>query len=341
MAARPTTRREWLAQAAAAAPVKPRVAPREELVNTLEFETEAAKVLDAATARLIAGGDRAAFDRITFRPRMMVPCLDLDLSVELFGTKLFAPIIVGPVADQKRFHAEGELATARGAAAAKAAMVVSSRASNAAPTSSTSLFYQVFAEEGASTITAKAKDAEQAGGKAVFVTVAATDASPSRRGAPRIEWAAAEAVRAAVSIPVVVKGVTSAETATEAAKRGFAGVVVSTYGRPEAPGQPAPVDLVASVADAVGSKVPVLVDGGFRRGTDIMKALAFGARGVLVARPVIWGLAAYGADGVQSVLELLQSDLARVMACCGAPNLAAITKAMVKVHGPMTREGSR
>ena len=331
MATPPMTRREWLAQTSAAAPARARVAPREELVNTLEFETEAAKVLDAVTARLIAGGDRAAFDRITFRPRMMIPCMDLDLSVELFGTKLFAPIIVGPVADQKRFHAEGEVATVRGATAAKAAMVMSSRASIAAKDASTSLFYQVFAEEGARAITSKAKDAEQAGGKAVFVTVGATDAASAKRAA-RIDWAAADAVRAAVSIPVVVKGVTSAQVASEAAQRGFAGVVVSTYGRPEAPGQPAPVDLVASVADAVGSKVPVLVDGGFRRGTDIMKALAFGARAVLVARPVMWGLAAYGADGVQSVLELLQTDLARVMACCGAPNLGAITKAMVKVH---------
>lgn len=334
MASRPTTRREWLAQAARPAAAPPRVAPREELVNTLEFEAEAARVLDAATARLLTGSDRAAFDRITFRPRMMVPCLDLDLSVELFGTKLFAPIIVGPVADQRRFHADGELATARGASAAKAAMVVSARASHPiepiAAQASVPLFYQAFAEDGAAAIRAKAEAAQRAGVAAIVVTVGAIKARPRRP--VRIDWAVVDAVRNAVSVPVVVKGVSTPAEAKDAASRGCRGVVVSTYGRAEGPGQPAPLDLVASIAEAVGDRLPVLVDGGFRRGTDVMKALAFGARAVLVARPAMWGLAAYGADGVQSVVELLQSDLARVMACCGAPNPGAITKAMVKVH---------
>ena len=79
----------------------------------------------------------------------------------------------------------------------------------------------------------------------------------------------------------------------------------------------------------------MLVDGGVRRGSDVMKALASGARAVLVARPAMWGLAAYGADGVQSVLELLQTELARVMGCCGTPTLAAIAPAVVKVHRPV------
>src|SRR5204863_5634773 len=105
---------------------KVRLPPRQELVNVLEFEDVAKIVLDANQYSTIAGGDRAAFDRITFRPRVMVPTLDLDLSVELFGESHVAPILVGPVADQRRFHANGELATVRGAAAALAAVVVSS-----------------------------------------------------------------------------------------------------------------------------------------------------------------------------------------------------------------------
>ncbi len=92
--------------------------------------------------------------------------------------------------------------------------------------------------------------------------------------------------------------------------------------------------MLAAIVDGVDGRIPVLVDGGFRRGTDIMKALAFGARAVLVGRPVMWGLAAYGADGVQAVVEMLQTELGRVMGCCGTPNLAAITRAVVKVHGP-------
>ncbi|HTM30854.1 MAG TPA: alpha-hydroxy-acid oxidizing protein, partial [Vicinamibacterales bacterium] len=88
----------------------------------------------------------------------------------------------------------------------------------------------------------------------------------------------------------------------------------------------------ADVADAVDGRANVLVDGGFRRGTDIMKALALGAHAVLIGRPVMWGLAAYGADGVQAVLEMLQTELGRVMGCCGTPNLAAITRTHVRVH---------
>ena len=93
------------------------------------------------------------------------------------------------------------------------------------------------------------------------------------------------------------------------------------------PGRPCADRVVAAVADAVDGSANVLVDGGFRRGSDIAKALALGAQAVLIARPVMWGLAAYGADGVQAVVEMLQSELGRVMGCCGTPNLAAIAHA--------------
>jgi 4-hydroxymandelate oxidase len=321
-----TTRREFLT----------RVAPRDELVNVLEFEAEAARVLSAETARAIAGSDRGAFDRATFRPRMMINCVDLNLSVTLFGQTLFAPILVGPVSDQRRFHADGELATVRGASAGKAAVVVSSRASHpieaVAAAATTPLLFQVFATDRPADNRAKAQAAERAGCKVVLLTVGATDGSS--RGPGRHDVSQLETLRAAVSVPVVVKGVLTAADAANAVKRGAQGIVVSSYGRPEAPGQPAPLDAITPVVEAVGAEVPVLADGGFRRGTDIMKALAFGARAVLVARPAMWGLSAYGADGVQAVVELLQTELGRVMGCCGTPNLTAITRAAVKVHQP-------
>ena len=141
-----------------------------------------------------------------------------------------------------------------------------------------------------------------------------------------------DALRSAVSVPVIVKGVMTAGDASTAVSRGAQGLVVSNYGRTTTPGQPAPLDAVAPIVAAVGPQVPVLVDGGVRRGSDVMKALASGARAVLVARPVMWGLAAYGADGVQAVVELLQTELARVMGCCGTPNLGTITRSVVRVH---------
>lgn len=318
------TRREVLA----------RVAPRDELVNVLEFEAEAGRVLAADVMRQVAGGDRAAYERVTFRPRMMIPCLDLNLSLDLLGMPLFAPILVGPVADHRRFHAEGELATARGAAAGKAAMVVSSRASHPfaaiAAAASTPLVLQVFAGDGAAAVRGQAVEAERAGAKAIVVTIDASDAAG--RPPARTDWAVVDAVRGAVAVPVIVKGVLSTDDARTAVARGARGLVVSNYGRVTPAGRSAPLDAVAPIVDAVGPQVPVLVDGGIRRGSDVMKALAAGARAVLVARPVMWGLGAYGADGVQSVIELLQTELARVMGCCGTPRLAAITRAHVKVH---------
>ncbi len=325
------TRREWLA----------RVAPRNELVNVLEFEAEAERILPADLFRLVSGSERAAFDRITFRPRMMVNCVDLNLSLDLAGVPLFAPIVVGPVSDQHRFHPDGELATVRGASAAQAAVVVSSRSSQGvhaiAAQATSPLIFQVFGEDGAATIRSQAQDAERAGCKAILLTVGAP-VSGTRRLA-RVDWHVVDALRGAVSVPVLVKGVMTTLDATTAVTHGAQGLVVSNYGRAVAPGQPAPFDAVTPIVDAVGPQVPVLLDGGIRRGSDVMKALASGARAVLVARPVMWGLAAYGADGVQSVLELLQTELGRVMGCCGTPNLALITRGVMTIHAPQpTRE---
>jgi len=320
------TRREWLA----------RVAPRTELVNVLEFEDEAARLLPANLARALSGGDRSAFERMTFRPRMMVNCLDLNLSLDLAGIPLFAPIIVGPVADQRRFHADGELATVRGASAARAAVVVSSRSSHGVQSlvaqATTPLMFQVFSEDGATKIRSQALEAERAGCKAVLLTVGVPSAG-ARRSA-RIDWTTVDALRGAVSVPVMVKGVMTARDAATAVTHGAQGLVVSNYGRPAAAAQLAPPDVLPAIVDAVGAAVPVLLDGGVGRGTDVMKALALGARAVLVARPVMWGLAAYGAEGVQSVLELLQTELGRVMGCCGTPGLSDITRRVVTVHAP-------
>jgi isopentenyl diphosphate isomerase/L-lactate dehydrogenase-like FMN-dependent dehydrogenase len=312
------------------------VTPYDELVNILEFEPEAERVLAADVFRGVSGSDRPPFERITFRPRLMVNCVDLDLTTEVAGQKLVAPLIVAPIADQRQFHAEGELATIRGASAAKAAVVVSARSSmpieSLAKQATTPLFYQVFAADDTARNTSRAQAAVQAGCAAVVVTIGSTERGVRPPG--RADWQAVEAMRRAATVPVVVKGVMTADDARTATKTGAQAIVVSSYGAPGAPGRPAPLDVLADVVDTVEGRAEVLVDGGFRRGTDIMKALALGARAVLVGRPVMWGLAAYGADGVQAVVEMLQTELGRVMGCCGTPNPAAITRAHLKVHAP-------
>jgi isopentenyl diphosphate isomerase/L-lactate dehydrogenase-like FMN-dependent dehydrogenase len=313
---------------------RPRLTPRDELVNTLEFEAEAERVLPADVFRGISGSDRPPFERITFRPRLMVNCVDLDLTTEVAGQKLFAPIIVAPIAEQRQCHADGEMATVRGASAAKAAVVVSARSSmpieSLAKAAPTPLIYQVFAADDPARNTSRTQAAVQAGVAALVVTIGATDRGPRAPG--RSDWQAVEAMRRGNTVPLIVKGVLTPDDARTAIKAGAQAIVVSNYGHPGAPGRLAPLDVLADVVDAVDGRMQVLVDGGFRRGSDVMKALALGARAVLVGRPVMWGLAAYGADGVQAVLEMLQTELGRVMGCCGTPNLAAITRAHVKVH---------
>jgi isopentenyl diphosphate isomerase/L-lactate dehydrogenase-like FMN-dependent dehydrogenase len=129
---------------------QPRRAPLDELVNLLEFEDEARRVLAADVYASLADNGRDAFDFQVLRPRMLVNCVDLDLTVDLFGQKMFTPIVVGPIGQQRDFHAEGELATARGSSAAQTVMVVSSRASHPIEriVSETKIapWYQVYAD---------------------------------------------------------------------------------------------------------------------------------------------------------------------------------------------------
>lgn len=317
----------------------PALVPRGDLVNVLEYEAQARRVLGAERVGPILGSDRTVTDRITLRPRMNIPTRDLDLTATLFGDEHFTPIIVGPIADQKRFHPDGEIAMARGASAAKAAMVVSSDSSlpltAIAQAATSPLWLQVYAQS--SKIKDVLAEAGAAKAKAVIVTVnAGTSARSAVSATPaRIDWAAVDAVVKGTSLPVIVKGITHPQDAKEAAARGVKGVVVSNYRGGDAAGLRGTLLLVAPVVQAVGDQMPVLVDGSFRRGTDILKALGFGAKGVLIGRPVMWGLAAYGADGVQGVIEMLQTELARYMCMTGRPSLAAVDASVLRVHAPL------
>lgn len=304
--------------------------PRTELITAFEFEEVARSVLPAAASATIAGSDRRAFDRMTLRPRLGIPVLDLDLTVDLFGDKHFSPIVVGPVSDQRRYHPDGELATAAGASAGRAAMIVSGRSSAAigeiAAKTKTPLWYSLSAD-GSANASQQVEQAVAAGCKVLCITVAA----PENGAAGRIDWAAVDRMRRGVGIPIVIKGVMTPRDAKAAVDRGARGVVVSDYGTTPA-GTPTPIEMVSSIADTLADKAVVLVDGHFRRGTDILKALILGARGVLVARPVMWGLAAYGAEGVQSVVEILQTDLARHLGALGASNIDALNRNHIRIH---------
>jgi isopentenyl diphosphate isomerase/L-lactate dehydrogenase-like FMN-dependent dehydrogenase len=301
-----------------------RIAPARSLANTFEFEAMAQRSLSAAAFAEIAGSERSALERITFRPRMMVNTTHLDLTTELFGQSLFAPILVGPTGGQKRYHPEGELACVRGAAAAKTAMVVSSGASYpikeiAAQQPATTLWYQVHPENDAVAQRSRIDEAVALGCKALCINVGGAD------------WSAIDRLRQGLRIPVVLKGIMSPEEALSAIGKGIDGIVVSSHGRPER-GMAAPIQVLPAIAEAVAGKAPILIDGSFRRGSDILKALALGARAVMLGRPPLWALAAYGAAGVQAMLEMLQNELGRDMGMCGRPNLKSLDPSLVKIH---------
>jgi len=314
----------FAAWAAASPLLRSQQAPVGELVNTLEFEQEARRALTADKFAVIEGGDRSAFERMTFRQRLMVDTTAMDLSVDLLGQTLFAPILAGAAAHQRRFHAEGELAMARGAAAASAPMVAAHEADHSLQQITAQapgpLWFQarLTAEDGGDVVE-RARQAVDTGCQVVGVTSSVPTTN---------KWASVEQLRRAIPVPMVLKGVMTVEQAQAAREHGMDGVVVSNYGH----GSNHPMDALPAVAEAVGTDLAVLIDGGIRRGSDILKALALGADAVLVARPVLWGLAAYGDRGVQTVLELLQTELANDMAMIGAPNVAAVKRDMVRIH---------
>jgi 4-hydroxymandelate oxidase len=137
-------------------------------------------------------------------------------------------------------------------------------------------------------------------------------------------------LREQTRLPVVLKGVLTAEDARLAVARGVAAVVVSNHGGRQLDGTPASLDALPEVADAVAGQCPVLVDGGVRTGTDVLKALALGAAAVFVGRPVLWGLACAGAEGVREVLRLLTTELESAMALSGRPRLADVDASLVR-----------
>jgi 4-hydroxymandelate oxidase len=255
----------------------------------------------------------------------MVPTNDMDLGVELFGDRHFAPILVGPVPDQRRFHADAEVATLRGAAAAQTATIVSSRSSvpleqvaATAARTKTPWWYQVGLDAEAEAAIARAA---KAGARVVCVALAPGGREP--------DWAALGRLRRGAGRPVLVIGIASPAEARLALQQGVQGLVVASR---EPTGREAPILALPSIVDAVGGKVPVLYAGSVRVGADIVKALAFGARAVLIRRPAMWALAAYGAEGLRTMLDLLQSELARAMAMMGRATPKALTRQAVKIH---------
>jgi isopentenyl diphosphate isomerase/L-lactate dehydrogenase-like FMN-dependent dehydrogenase len=308
--------------------------------------------------------NREAFGRITFRKRVLVDVSKLDLSTEIFGLRLDWPVMVAPTGSHGRVHPAGEPETARGAGAAKTLMAVSTSSSfpieQIGKAATGPLWFQLYAGPDEDGTREKVERAVDAGCKAVCLTVdapyfphrerdlrnrliRAEVVNESRRLGPppayglpvrytaRLTWKIVDDLSRYAKVPVLIKGILTPEDAKLAVERGAAGIIVSNHGGRYLDGDPSTIEVLPGIADAVGGKIPVLIDGGFRRGTDVLKALALGAKAVMIGRPPLWGLGAFGAVGVTKVLELLKTELALAMGMAGVPNRGAVRRSLVVV----------
>lgn len=147
---------------------------------------------------------------------------------------------------------------------------------------------------------------------------------------PSLNWSDLEWLCSLTRLPVLVKGVVRGDDAATAVAHGAAGVIVSNHGGRQLDTAPAPIDVLAEVVDSVGGRGVVLIDGGIRRGTDVVKALAIGAHAVMIGRPILWGLALDGENGVRRVLEIMRAEFDLAMGLCGASSVAELTPDLVR-----------
>jgi isopentenyl diphosphate isomerase/L-lactate dehydrogenase-like FMN-dependent dehydrogenase len=310
-----------------------------------------------------------AYRRWTLRPRLLRDVERVTTARSVLGIELAAPIIVAPMAYQRHAHPDGEVGMARAAAAFGTIMTMSTMATSspaevaaAAPDAPRWFQLYVFRDDG---VTRSILDqAVEAGFRAIVLTVdapyfgrrerdirtgwmipdePAVPALAAALGSMRqttviehfklvsasVSWRDVERIAGETKLPVLVKGIHTAEDASLAVEHGAAGIVVSNHGGRQLDGVAATIDTLPEVVEAVGGQVEVLVDGGIRRGVDVVVALALGARAVLVGRPALWGLAVDGAEGAQRVLELLREELALALGLCGCCSPDDVTRAHV------------
>jgi 4-hydroxymandelate oxidase len=327
-----------------------------------EYEPAARRVLRRDVYDYYAGGagdewtlreNREAWQRWVLRPRYLVGVEHRDLSTDVLGTRVSFPVLVAPWAYQHLAHAEGERATARAAARSGTIMVVSTTTvdflEEVAAASDGPKWWQLYVFTDRGYTEDMLHRVHAAGFGAICFTVDFPEGGlryrDERNGFempigmrwsdlaydPGISWDDLPWIREhAPGLPVLMKGILTGEDARLAVEHGADGLVVSNHGGRQLDGVHAAITVLPEVLDAVEGRVPVLVDGGVRHGTDVLKALALGARGVLVGRPTAWGLAVGGEAGVLDVLEILRAEFDNAMALTGCRSIADVSPALVE-----------
>lgn len=315
--------------------------------------------------------NREAFDWVDIVPRAVADVSSVKTSTEVLGVKMDYPIMIAPTAGHAQLHPEGEIATHKGAtAAAGTPMIVSTVASfpidKIGAAADGPLWFQLYAADTEDRNRELVETAVAAGCKAITLTVdvqytshrerllhnrhlgaappGAADRARSRRAAsapspygingqtPYVDWKLIDQLRGFTKVPMLAKGILTAEDAALAVERGLDAIVVSNHGGRYLDYAPSTLEVLPEIVEAVKGRIPVLFDSGVRRGSDIFKALALGAKAVCLGRVPRWGLGAYGAPGVQRVLEIMQAELVLTMAQAGRPSLDSIDRSAVRTN---------
>ncbi len=320
---------------------------------------------DGGTVR----ANREGFGKVRLRIRRLTDVQNIDTSMEIFGERYPVPIMIAPCGSHKAFHPEGELAVARAARSRGVEQMLSTVASTGIEDVNAArgrpVWFQLYPDANRDATEALVQRAERAGCPVLVLTVDniirnrdavrrfrrdsnpdcqschAADAGviplkPMFAGLPGwtgnrlfMDWEFVDRLKASTSMKLVLKGIVTAEDASLAIEHGVDGVVVSNHGgRAEDSGR-STIEALPEVVDAIDGRMPVIVDSGFRRGTDIIKALAIGADAIAIGRPYLWGLGAFGQEGVETVLDILTRELEIVMRQAGTTRIDQISRDLI------------
>lgn len=295
----------------------------------------------------------AAWDAWALLPRVLTATSDVSTTTTILGRTVRTPVMIAPMAAQRLAHPDGERALARAAARAGSIMILSMSSTEpieaVTAVENLNVWLQLYVPQDPAALTALVERGERAGAAALVVTVdSVLERSTHRRphggrglelpplpmnpGAPmhdHLDWAVVHALIRSTSLPVVLKGILRADDAVRAVEVGCAAIVVSNHGGRQLDGAVTTAQALSDVVAAVDGRVEVYVDGGIRRGSHVLKALALGARAVLVGRPVLWGLAAAGEQGASRVLSLLTDELHQDARQAGVASMSSVPRDLV------------
>ena len=321
------------------------------------YEFMAGGAGDEATLRW----NREAYERIRLRPRMLTGLSRADTSVDILGESLSFPILLAPVAYQRLMHPDGEIEAARGAAEAGAMFVMSTAATCCVEdiaATGVRLWLQIYLQSDRSVTRDLVQRAEAAGVRALCLTVdtpvlgtrnrqaRAKFALPPDLPTPHLDaagrtelslvsskrqpgtWKDVDWLRSITRLPVLLKGILDDRDAQLGVEHGAAGIIVSNHGARNLDTVPATIDALPAIAERIRG-IPILIDGGIRRGTDIIKAIALGATAVLIGRPYVDALAVSGADGVARSIGILREEFETAMMLLGRASVRELDKSVL------------